>query len=367
MSPNVDMYRKRLRVARLGPPKGRWGAVFPAGAAAASVFIVLNLLVPHTVPTVRRRQCGNGLPPPTRVFVHLHKTAGNNLKNALAGFAKRNDLALFHTCHPAEADGVLQRVWFGRGRKKANGTDCNLDAFARLPREERQQFDFVSGHQGVGAHALLRPRRASYFTFVRKPVARKVSHYAHFEASDSLRAGFARGLTGPALEALLREEQPRLAKYLLHANRNYMTKRLASGERASEIIEDVRGRIVDVSAFAGRAALRASMRNLRERFFFVGLTERYAEGLCVLASVLNDACYAGRGAGKVAREMDYRKVARGSVNRRKASKAVLEWLPETLANATSASEELDVRLYRFAEGMFEKQLAEHPQCRGVNA
>lgn len=362
---DVGMYRKRT--ARLAPTKVRWGAVFPAGAAAAGVFILLNLLVPHVPPTARRRQCGSGPPPPTRVFVHLHKTAGNNLKNALLGFAKRNELALFHTCHPAEADGLLQRLWFGRGRKSANGTDCNLDAFARLPPAERRQFDFVSGHQGVGVHALVRPRTATYFTFLRAPLARKVSHYAHFEASSPLRAGVARGAPPLALAELLRAERERLAAYLLNSNRNYMTKRLAGGERSSEIGDDARGRLVDASAFAARAALRAATRNLRTRFFFVGTTERYAEGLCVLAAILNDACYAGRGAQALHKEMDFRKVAGAAVNRRETSKALLEWLPADLARATRASEELDESLYRFAAARFEEQLADYPQCRGVTA
>lgn len=314
--------------------------------------------------------------PPVYVFVHLHKTAGNNLKIALIGFAKRNGLKLYHTCHRAVPDSRFARWWFNR-RKDPDGIDCNLAQFADLPRQQRLNYDLIVGHQSIGVHSLIHPRDARYFTFLRHPLRRKISHYAHFEASSALR-NITKMLTSstirssavsklqPELLHALHDEQSHLTRYLTQENRNYMVKRLSAGSYTSEIGADIRARFVDVDVFAARAALRAAQRNLVKRFFFVGLQERYEESMCILASILNSACYRnGRHASR--RPFDPQKVVQSHVNERETSQVLLDSLPQFLSKATLRAEDLDVRLYKFAQALFEDELRRYPHCKRMDS
>lgn len=219
-----------------------------------------------------------------------------------------------------------------------------MDVLATLPHEKRATVDLVMGHQFVGAHSLFPGRDVRYFTFVRHPLARKVSHFVHFE----------RGKPG----------KRSIARYLVERNRNYMTKRLATDVRAGEIATDLRARFVDLDNFAARAALRAAKRNLVDRFFFVGLQERYAESVCMLARILNAAC--GR-QGKLARDFALRQdnMLRNRENERGETWNRIQTLPQAVKNAALRAESADLELYRFAQRLFEDKLAGYPECKGV--
>lgn len=289
-------------------------------------------------------------PPPMRVFVHLHKTAGNNLKAALGAFARNNNLNAWHTCHHARSDSIWERLYFHRQPKSRNSTDCDLYPFVRLRRSKRRTFDLLYGHQYVGVHRLVSPRLVQYFTFLRHPISRKVSHFAHFQSFTNSHHQ--------------QQQQQLLVDYLLHANRNYQTKRLAGGATASDIINDGRSRLVDASKHAGYAALRSAIRNLDKRFFFVGIHERYAEGLCVLAAMLNNACWA-RTNSALKRRLRWQSIARNRMNVHVASSKLLNRLPRSVVRATLLTENLDVELYKHAKKRFESILARYPRCRDV--
>lgn len=317
------------------------------------IFATISLLwlcartVFREKPHVRRGvgcHVNSEMPPPMRVFVHLHKTAGNNLKGALGSFARNNRLRAWHTCHRARSDSIWERLYFFRKPKLQNATDCDLYPFSQLGRPNRRAFDLVFGHQYVGVHTLVRPRQVQYFTFLRHPLARKVSHFAHFEYDD--------------------ERHQLLIDYLLHANRNYQTKRLAGGAIASDIANDARSRLVDVSKHAGYAALSAAIQNLDKRFFFVGIHERYAEGLCVLASMLNNACWA-RTPNGLKRPLRWQSIAHNRMNVHPRSAKLLDSLPRNIIRATLVMENLDVQLYEHAKKRFESMIARYPQCLGV--
>lgn len=139
-----------------------------------------------------------------------------------------------------------------------------------------------------------------------------------------------------------------------------MTKRLATDVFPSEVGADLRGRFVDVDSFATRAALRAAKRNLQERFFFVGLVERYRESVCVLDKLLSVACgREGRLANvglKVEKIVETREKFRGKTD---------EWIKRVskeVKKAALRAEGADVELYRFAEMLFERKLRQYPEC-----
>lgn len=356
MLPESHKRRFIARHASMAKVASRQSMMLPGATALLLLMLCVHTLLSRQPAAVTETHCS--WPPPARVFLHMHKTAGNNLKVALTGFARRNGLRLWHTCHPAEADSPLERLYFARDAKPADATDCNLKPFSRLSHNKRRDYDLISGHQYLGAHTLVRPRATRYFTFMRHPLQRKVSHYTHFELSPVLRAN--------STTPLLRAERPRLARYLLHKNLNYMTKRLA-GASSSEIMADIRSRLIDNNRFVARAALRAAQTNLHTRFFFVGLQERYAESLCVLAHQLNSACYASIGRrGHLRKKLRFGQIAASNINRRAVSQLLLDSMSDNLGKHTLIAEQLDLQLYNFAVDLFQKQLERFPQCKGVN-
>lgn len=291
--------------------------------------------------------------PPTRIFVHLHKCGGNNLKIALEGFSHKNHLRHWHTCHPSMRDTFLERIYFSRRIKNLNGTDCNLKPFVRLPRLQRRSYDLVYGHQYVGIHDAIYPRKAEYFTILRHPLMRKVSHYSHFELRGSININSNSNRNG-------------MNQYLLYRNRNYMTKRLSTKTLQSEIGTDFRSKLIDNNKHASRAALKAAIDNLRHKFIFVGIHERYAESVCVLTRILNSACYS-RAPNGISTPLKARRIYRNHINTNTerggtATDKIVSSLPASVVRGTMVAEKLDTILYEYAVRKFEKMLKRYPEC-----
>jgi hypothetical protein len=283
---------------------------------------------------------------PSYVFLHLHKTAGNNLKVALFGFAKRNNLNLYHTCRPTNDGAILRATLFGND-KKPGDFDCNLNEFVNWSKQVRSSFDFVVGHQYMGIHRFMPERDVRYFTFLRHPIARKVSHYAHFEA---------------CLGNSLIDERDKLKTYLILKNRNYMTKRLAATPFLSEFMLNLRSGLIDSEQHVARAVLQDAKRNIRKHFFFVGVQERYSESLCVLSEILNTACYTGQ-RGVHAKWLNASRIAHSHENERGTTDRRIEQLGNRVRADALSAEWLDLDLYHDAQKMLDSHLLRYPGCR----
>lgn len=289
-------------------------------------------------------QCPSTRFSPLYIFLHLHKTAGNSLKRSLFAFAVRNNLTLFHTCHTSKSQ--FSSLWIFNSHKIPGSLDCNLDVVHDLSPRSRAAINIIVGHQIHGAHTLFRPRPVRYFTFVRHPVFRKTSHFYHFESPNAS-----------------------LAEYLLTNNRNYMTKRLATREPLSELSLQIRSRIFDMDPFALNAALEAAMSHVLTDYFFIGLQERHVESLCVLSRILNRACRTGfDNTGPATRLVDSfplvpRRMSAESENIRGFTNKAVQRLPLTVLRKTLRAEAADVKLYQFAQQLFEAKLANYPECR----
>lgn len=294
---------------------------------------------------------------PTYVFLHLHKTAGNNLKIALFGFAKKNNLALYHTCRRSAGESLLYSWWFHR-RKRANvDYDCDLVQFAGMSYDRRNSFDIVVGHQYFGVHNLMPQREVLYFTFFREPLARKISHFEHFETAG-------RDETGKATSS---SELRKLVEYLQTRNRNYMVKRLSTTATPSELGAQLRSRIIDSSTSASTSALHQAQMNVAEMFFFVGLQERYSESLCVLSKILSKACFYQDGFGEVkGKGLKWARIAHEKTNARGLVQQVLEGLPRRERVSAASAEDLDYQLYNFASSVYERKLLNYPECRHIS-
>src|SRR5579871_3371590 len=89
----------------------------------------------------------------THIFLHVQKTAGSSMRNALAGFYQPEQLALLY---PA-------------------GLGMTFENFLVLPEAEREKFRLIVGHLFFGLHRAV-PHGARYIAFLRTPRARIRSH-----------------------------------------------------------------------------------------------------------------------------------------------------------------------------------------------
>jgi hypothetical protein len=157
-------------------------------------------------------------------------------------------------------------------------------------------------------------------------------------------------------------ELDRFTRYLLKSNRNYMTKRLSAITTSSEILEDLRSRLIDSLRSAAGIAVRDARRNLNKHFFFVGVQERYAESTCVLAEILNAACYAGH-RGITGKPLNASKIAQSHENERGATLQLMKSFSERVQADVLRAERLDLELYKDAIQSLEVHLNRYPQCR----
>ena len=252
---------------------------------------------------------GNGAasPEPRFVFVHIPKTAGTTLTTVL----RKNE--------PGKRIRHLGNVFKGGGGTKRGAT------FERLGDANGQAFDGVkifTGHVPLGISEYFPDHLdVRYFTFLRDPVDRTLSHYFQVREISQRRTG---SKTEPlAPEATLEEA---LASDHIHDN---LHTRMLSGE-------------AEPFGKVDEAMLEAAKRNLGERVAFFGLTERFDASLVLAKRRLGLKTILYRPGASSA--------SRGRVN---ASRPRGGAVPAELIEAARSCNRFDLELYDYAKELFE--------------
>jgi len=188
------------------------------------------------------------------LFLHIPKTAGTTLKACIYDhYAVRGcDGGWFH-------DGIY---YFPYGFHKAKRPRFTPRVRAVL---ERDDLRAVTGHFWYGAHALI-PRPSFYLTFLREPVDRVVSLYYHILGKES-----------ESLHDAIVSRDATLDEFVADFG-------------CREVDNDQTRRIAGVEPPFGKCdakTLERAKRNLRDRFAFVGITERFDESLIALKRLLD--------------------------------------------------------------------------------
>ena len=184
---------------------------------------------------------------PVLIFMHIPKCGGTTLTSILT---------------EAVPEG---RRFSVDGRNVAG----SRRALAALPDGERRRIDLLLGHLSHGWHELLAPRPARYFTIVREPVARVVSHYNYVRSHD-----------GHYLHSAVVEGKMTLADYVesgITTEVNDGQVRQISG--AEDIVQVPYGpSSIGYGADHG-ALLERALGNIERHFLLVGLLERFDESM----------------------------------------------------------------------------------------
>lgn len=239
------------------------------------------------------------------IFLHIPKTAGTTLHRIIERqYAAERIISFGPDAHQSIAD------------------------FRALSEERRAQIRMLKGHMAFGLHRYFPAdsdhNRPVYFTLLRDPIERVISHYYHV-------------LRDPAhyLYPYTEEGQLGLADFLktkVPVMLNNGQTRLVSG-----LWEEIPFGACDAEM------LETAKQNIREHFVLVGLTERFDETLCLLRSILgwqHDISYVPQNVGD-------NRPARAQLS------------PETL-DVVLETNQLDIALYAYAEHLFEEKVQQSP-------
>jgi hypothetical protein len=238
--------------------------------------------------------------PPALIFLHIPKAAGTTLHRIID---RQYDPSAVYTI-----DGARVRD--------------SLDAFKKLPSDIRNRIKIIKGHMSFGLHCHL-PQPCTYFTMLRHPVDRVISHYYFvLEHPDHY------------LHQRVTSNSMTLADYVDAG----VSKELDNGQTRS--LSGVGGTLPFGSCDS--ATLEMALENLNRHFSVVGLTERFDESLLLFK-----------------RAFGWRNVfyVRQNVGRMRPG---IEQVSKEALHAITKHNALDRELYRSAVNRFEDQLREQP-------
>lgn len=234
----------------------------------------------------------------TTIFFHIPKTAGTTMDLIL----QRN--------YPAEAIFSTDFVNLG-----------GVDKYQKLPKEKRAEVRLLKGHMNFGLHRFA-PGSAIYFTLLRDPIDRSLSHYYH-----------------------IRREQRHPAHPYVVENNMSIRESLDAG--VDPLLFNAQTRLLSGVANSvpiGKCTeehLFVAQQNLRQHFAVVGLTEAFDTTLLLLQ-----------------RAFGWRNLFYESRNVAAERKRKTDLAPETLA-ALQKANNLDIRLYDYANSLFAEQVKAH--------
>jgi hypothetical protein len=248
--------------------------------------------------------------PPLLVFIHVPKTAGTTLTTLL----RMNEPG--------------PRTRHGGNVFKGGGGVKHGVKFERLLTNESGELDrarILTGHFPLAIREHLpKNRPARYFTFLREPADRTLSHYFGIgEKHEGWDGRKKLGLPPLAADATLEDA---LAGGYLHDN---LHTRMLSGlpEPFGEVDE---------------AMLEQAKHNLREGLAFFGLTERFDESLVLAKQRLG------------LRSILYRSSGRVNTARPRGAE-----IPAELRQTAERCNRYDIELYRYAEQLFDAAPERH--------
>ncbi|MFN2187560.1 MAG: sulfotransferase family 2 domain-containing protein [Candidatus Promineifilaceae bacterium] len=231
----------------------------------------------------------------TVIFVHVPKTAGETLGQIIA------------RQYPDEAYLTFETDITGMYAE-----------FLESDVSERSRYSMIKGHIPYGTHRYIE-RECRYFTFLREPIERTISHYYYLARMKSHPLAEQSGDTFVSFDELL----------LRGLDRTFFNShtRLLSG-----VWYDAE------PGMCTREHLEMAKENLRKKFTVVGLTEKFDESLMLLQDAFSW------------KDLRY---FRANVTKNRPTKASLS--PETLALVENANV-LDKELYLFGRELFDKKM-----------
>jgi len=210
------------------------------------------------------------------VFLHILKTAGQSVMQVLEENYEEKD-RLF----------------------------ANRDQIAKISPEELQRYKIIYGHNLYNIHQLLR-RKPQFFTFLRDPIERTLSHFNYLK-----RAKYLKLVLSQTLEEFVTD--PRTRTQIV----NYQTRWLASNSLSKP-------------AEIGQEKLLETAVERMKEFAFVGVVEEFEKSIQTLCHVFN---------WQIPKRLEKRNVSKNPTN--------IAEIPEQTLRSIKDATQLDREIYQF--------------------
>lgn len=243
------------------------------------------------------------------IFLHIPKAGGSTINKIIERQYRQNNIF---------------RI---RGNNPKQIRDCENE-FKVLPLTEKEKIKVIMGHMDFGIHNFL-PQPSVYITLLRDPVERVISHYYYVIRSPH------HYLYQKVVSKKMSLEECVNAGICLELD-NGQTRMLsvADGDKALPIS----------FGHCNEAMLERAKKNLREYFVGVGLVESFDRSLLLFKKLLNwnNIFY----------------IKRNVTNNRPLKS---DFSQKTL-DIIQKQNKLDLRLYKYAAGLFQEQIARQGSC-----
>jgi hypothetical protein len=229
------------------------------------------------------------------IFLHIPKTAGTTLDQII--YRHYRYLQVYET-------GI--------------NSQAGVEAYKKMNDEVKRDYKFLKGHMDFGIHQHI-PGSYAYFTFLREPIDRTISHLYFIHRHK-----------GHPAYKLLQGKDVNIKIYLdehLEPMLFNAHTRLLSGAWAAVPI----GGCTEVH-------LELAKENLKNHFRVISLTERFDESLLLLGKVFGW------------KHLYYKRL---NITKKRPLK---EEIPSDLLTAIQNANQLDILLYEYAQTLFEEQL-----------
>jgi len=247
---------------------------------------------------------------PLLIFVHIPKAAGTTIAFVLARQYVR---------------GSFLNLYQERSAK--------IQAYRDWTSEERESVHLLRGHMGYGIHAAIEETNFRYFTILREPIDRIVSHYFFHKNRARLANEISRKIVNEEIDLLTYVNQVQIKDLDNHQTR------LLVGDKV--------GMEPEFGA-CPRKFLNIAKRRLQEDFDVVGTTERFDETLLVLQRVFGWSIpvYINKNVTK---------------NRPRGKK-----ISPAVKNAIAKNNKLDIALHQYANERLDELIAENFRFFKIN-
>ncbi len=243
----------------------------------------------------------NKSPAQTLIFLHIPKTAGTTLHQIM------------------DRHYSIDQIYWVQATQVAE----SITAFKNFPEEKRRQFKLIKGHMGFGLHQVV-AQPCTYFTLLRDPVKRIISHYYHVLRTPN-----------HYLHQIVTEDKMDLKTFVSSG----ISLELDNGQ--TRLIAAANGDEDESIEFgcASTELLETAKQHLQEHFSVVGIMEEFDRTLLLLQKKLGwqNILYARKNTGQ-------------NKNSQKPDISA-----DTLA-AIQQQNSLDIELYKFAKHLLNQQV-----------